>query len=178
MTFEEAMILVRTRGSELLLSDIEAQAMYNVLTQHPLGSRVVEIGCHWGRSSALIAQVAKTRLFKLLFIDPFTGEPDIAASWMRMMTNLDVPFTLACTRSELVQANNIDLLYLDGDHNESQVKIDCKTFLPHLEKGGYLLAHDYRRNSLPGITKALDASIGSLDFIGVFDSLGIWRKSN
>lgn len=182
MTFDEAMVLTRTRGAELLLSDVEARVMWDALHALPDRATVIEIGCHWGRSSSLIAQVAKEKRLDLIFIDPFTGYEDHAAEWMRMMIGLGVPFRFECRRSQdMAVPPCSDLVYIDGFHeDEEMVYQDCALYLLRVRNGGSALVHDYMRDSLPDVTAAVQRYMGlhpEWSHLGTWDHMGGWTKA-
>ena len=180
MTFDEAMVLTHTRSAELLLSDIEARVLWDALHSLPDRATVIEIGCHWGRSSSLIAQVAKEKRFDLIFIDPYNGFADHAAEWMRMMVTIGVPFRFECRRSQDVAVPPCsDLVYIDGDHEEEPVYQDCEMYLSRVRNGGSALVHDYLRDSLQGVTDAVNRYMQrnpGWSHLGTWDHMGGWTK--
>ena len=55
--------------------------------------------------------------------------------------------------------NNLDLVFIDGNHDYHFVKEDIELWLPKVRPGGVLAGHDYGRFS--GVKKAVDELLGS-----------------
>src|SRR5438876_9812604 len=94
--FEDVMQLTRTVSGEPACTDFDARALYDCLIQVPAGGLVVETGCQIGRSSSLIAQMARGIGFHSVHIDPYCTEPpgvaspsvEYMCSWVTMMRNI------------------------------------------------------------------------------------------
>jgi len=67
--------------------------------------------------------------------------------------------------------NNLDLVYIDGNHDYRFVKEDIQTWMPKLRSGGYLCGDDYALGKFPGVVKAVEEHRNSNTII--FPS-GIW----
>lgn len=189
MTLDGVMLLTRTVSSEATFSDAECQALYDRCMAVRKGGIVVEIGCQLGRTSSIVLQVAKERGYQSIHIDPYTQQPEYLVGWIRMMHGIGHPFTFLCMRTEQAEdylaklcGFEIDLLLIDGDHNQPGVWTDCLVAGDRVVSGGYMLAHDFRRPNLPDVEKALTAYIRQGDYEDwtpqqVVDSLGVWRRT-
>jgi len=51
--------------------------------------------------------------------------------------------------------DELDFVYIDGNHNYEYVKSDMENYYPKLRKGGILAGHDYDDPRHPGVTKAV-----------------------
>ena len=49
----------------------------------------------------------------------------------------------------------IDLLFIDGDHEEGPVTADVALWLPKVRAGGWVALHDVRNREWPGVSRAL-----------------------
>lgn len=184
MTFEEVMVVTRTVSSSVTFSDIECAALYSALVQ--VSGTVVEVGCQLGRSSSVIAQVQKERGFHCIHIDPYTEQPQYAAGWLDMMLRLgdrdNHAFCLLCMRTDqaewlLSKIGEIDLAFIDGDHEFASVMMDLFLIGDRVRRGGYLLAHDYDNEIFPGVKQALDSYMDiKWHLLGVEDTMGVWIK--
>ena len=180
-TFEEVMELTRTVSSNTALEDPEAKALYECCMGVLCGGLVVEIGCQLGRSSSLIAQVAKEECFHHSHIDPYIENPEYLGPWIAMMHKIGHPFTLHCMKSDravhLIQ-RQIDLLFVDGDHEYKAVMEDLSRYGYKIAKGGILAMHDYGRDSLPGVYRAATEFLNDdeWDQVQVAGTLGVWRR--
>lgn len=182
MTFEEVMKFTRTVSSETALSDEEARVLYDIASQLEEDDHIVEIGCQFGRSTSLLAQVARERKLRLTCIDPFWEPREAALHWFAMMRELDCPFTLHycesyCARIQIGQY--IDLLYIDGNHDYKAVAGDCSGYLPIVNPGGYVCFHDYGRDSLPGVKQAADEWMKFFECtrVALAGTMAAWRVS-
>lgn len=57
--------------------------------------------------------------------------------------------------------NDFDLVFIDGNHEYSEVKKDIAYWLPKIRKGGMLSGHDYAP-PFPGVIRAVDESFPSV----------------
>lgn len=183
MTFDEVMDKTRSiHFDPHALEDGECNALYAVLEQVAPNGIVIEIGCQLGRSSSIIRQVQKQRGFFTIHIDPFTEQEDICRGWVDNMLRVNrEPFTLLCMRTEqasrlLASIKEIDLVYVDGDHQYESVKIDLQLVGNLVRRGGWLLCHDYW-GGLHEVRKAVDEFMDiGWHMLGVCGSLGIWLR--
>ncbi len=123
--------------------------------------QLVEIGCAWGGSTVLFLSYMPMNA-TLLSVDPFVQ--DSMDTWKasedqcrEAVLNGLHAFNRAyvfddwnlCVETSVVAASHwhdeINLLYLDGDHTEQGVNADFAAWTPYLVSGGTLLLHDSRR---------------------------------
>jgi predicted O-methyltransferase YrrM len=194
-TFDEVMVLTGLISGSPALEEPEARALYKYCVLVPPGGVVVETGCQLGRSSSLIAQLARAIGFHSFHIDPYCCEPPGVAfpseeylqSWVAMMRKIggehDHAFTLLCMRTDqadwhLSKIGPIDLAFIDGDHEQIGVEIDMNLVASRIKPGGILTAHDYTNPGLLGVAYGVNQYVGAggWDAVGVFGSLGVWRK--
>jgi predicted O-methyltransferase YrrM len=110
----------------------------------------VEIGCLDGYSSAVILDASELHLTS---IDPFVPdsmEPSLIGSRERYMCNI-APWNLRNTlivgySHQVVHhwQDNIDFLFIDGNHEYGEVMRDYNDWTPRLKQGGILAIHDAR----------------------------------
>ncbi len=75
----------------------------------------------------------------------------------------------------------IDLLFVDGDHNEAGVRADIVNWAPRVKPGGLVAFHDYGNNHLPwcaGVKIAVDALMGDWQYLGDADSIRYFRRAS
>lgn len=187
MTLEGIMDNVRAVSSETALTDEEAKLLFECVSNVPRSGVAVEVGCQLGRSSVLIAQVAHEIGFHTIHIDPHTRQEEIAASWVKNMKAAlpeDHEFTALFMRTDqadwiLGQLWPLDFAYIDGDHEYPGVMIDLDIIADRVSVGGYLCCHDYGRDSLPGVYKAVTEYMKSgLNWVhvGTAGTMGAWRR--
>lgn len=155
MTFPEAMLLTRTVSSNAAFEDPECQAYYEILSQLPENSLIVEVGLQFGRSSSIALQAAKAGGLRYHGIDPFVDPPEAYDAWMKVAAGIGVRFRLSRKRSrDVIIGEPVACLLIDGDHSYEAVKSDLEHFAPRVT--GYVLCHDYGRESLPEVLDAVN----------------------
>lgn len=178
ISFERVMDFTRTISSETAYSEAECRLLYESAMALESGAFVVEVGCEYGRSSSVLAQVGREKRLILSFIDPF-DDCTIGDEFCAMLRHFDVDWTVykcktqeVLTLDQYVNGNQaklnplnaklpfprtVDLLHIDGDHTREGITTDCQVLLPLVVKGGVVLAHDYGRDSLPDVKPTLDS---------------------
>lgn len=156
--FDEVYKLTDTISSETAFSKEESFAFYMALAGLDPGSTILEVGCEFGRSTSILAQMAVAEGHRLVLIEPIV-RPELIA----MLAALRVCYTLhamptdATTYDELPYV--VDFLHIDGDHSRDAVQLDCEKLLPLVVPGGLACFHDYGRESLPEVKPAVDAAL-------------------
>ena len=183
MTFDEVMVLTRTVSGPAAFEDNECRAYYDLLAALQPGSVIVEIGLQFGRSSSIALQVAKARGLIYCGVDPFTDPPEAKAEWIKMRDRICYFSCLYPNKTKDVAAilpTAVDLALVDGDHLYDGVATDCQVLMPRIVRGGYLLFHDYGRESLPEVYSAAQAALAPLkddwEELPTVGTLGIWRR--
>lgn len=177
ITFGEVMEFTRNISSHTAFDDDECKALYDLCCQvRPYGS-VMEIGCQLGRTSSIIAQVGKAIPYNCIYVDPYLEDMGYLPIWISMMRQIGTDFTLHCMKSQDIPlSTDVDLILIDGDHSFEIVKDDCE-IADTLVAAGYVAVHDYGRDSLPDVYRAVNTKVLELGWIpvGVYGTLGVWR---
>ena len=143
----------------------EGEVLYNAVMELPENSLIVEIGAYVGRSTHVLATVAKHRKSRVITIDPFLVEFDgwdgtnAKRYFVRNVLSVFDNVQLIEGRSQDVVdqvPDGIDFMFIDGDHAYESVKMDCENYLPKLKSGGLVAFHDYCGSSFKGLQKAVD----------------------
>ncbi len=120
---------------------------------------VVEIGCFIGFSTLHFAQAIREQGFgKMISIDPFDWDVDAGKGMenrevvaLRYWQKADILDTLHYVKGYSTDVydsikqkinNQIDLLYIDGDHSIKGVFSDFNTYYNDVRVGGYIILHD------------------------------------
>lgn len=158
----------------------ESMALYNCAVECGSESNFVEIGCYCGRSSSILAMVAKDNNCDFVTVDNFiTGAPgvtDVKRAFANNMTMVQGKYNLMAMKSENAARKydkEIDLLFVDGDHRYVGVTTDMNSWLPKVKPGGYVLFHDYN-SSWSEVKKAVD-EYPELEQVDQADSMSIRR---
>lgn len=186
MTFEEVWQYTDKIGG--YYEKPEAELLHRAACEVPEGGLMVEIGTFQGRSSSVLLQVAQTRRVRVGLIDPF--------AWMGKNAESELLKTLEPFRDvrylfwkryghEVAPEYNfgIDLIHVDGNHQEDGIRQDCELWLPKLKPGGIACFHDYDRRGpdgieevFPGIKRVVDELTGDWEHFGLAGTLCARRK--
>ena len=58
-----------------------------------------------------------------------------------------------------LQELKIDILWIDADHSYKACRRDIEDWLPLIKKKGYIIFHDYAKDFINGVRKAVDEKI-------------------
>lgn len=159
----------------------EAQELYRIASNLPYNARVVEVGSYYGRSSSVLGQVARQTAMELSCVDKFVTsgpESDVEAAFKRYMDRTRVSYQLipwhSRRASKLFNRQELDLLFIDGDHLYEAVCEDIETWLPKVKPGAHVLFHDYN-SSWDGVKKAVN-KYSTLQLVNVADSMAVTIK--
>lgn len=115
------------------------------------GKDVLEIGSYCGKSTVCIARAAKS----VVSVDFHDGRttPNERSTYQEFLSNLErygVEDKVACVHPDLQHELNqeFDVVFIDGDHDESAVRRDVDTAMRVLRPGGVIAFHDFRE--VPG----------------------------
>jgi len=150
-SFNELMELTRTVNCEGVYSDLALSGLYGAAVSSPNVGNFVEIGCEYGRSTSLIAQIAKERHQYLVCIDPFvrhlSGEPgeNVGSHTFGMLCKIDLNFAFLRGKSYEVpyEFGPIAFLHIDGNHSRPFIWSDFQRYAHLVVDGGHVAFHDY-----------------------------------
>jgi hypothetical protein len=116
---------------------------------------IVEVGSLRGRSAFALLTACQGRVY---CIDPWPKDSDYE-SFMRdcgQFPNLVAIREKSPEAAALVP--DVDMVFLDGDHEYEAVVADIAAWLPKTRK--LLCGHDYNNTEFPGVAAAVDALLG------------------
>ena len=133
------------------LTEAQARLLFDTaqeLSERPL---IVEIGSHQGKSTVVLASVARSIGGRVVAVDPFVDgrlfggastrtkfEGNVAAAELGDVVELLPDYS---TRARTTWARDIDYLYIDGKHDYWTLSDDLK-WARHLPPGAPILVHD------------------------------------
>jgi predicted O-methyltransferase YrrM len=127
-----------------------------------------EIGVRGGSHAAFL--IDELNISEIYLIDPYEDYPEYHTDWaddeVMSKTEMEAKDALESFSStkfvkehsnEALSAvpNDIDFVYIDGNHAHEYVKNDISNYYPILKEGGILAGHDYH-DDWPGVVKAVD----------------------
>ena len=113
---------------------------------------IVEIGSFSGLSSDCIARYCR-KLVCIDFWESTIGYVEIPKDMlvtahkqfterMSVHSNIEVRESTSLAEAEKFDDGSIDMVYIDGRHDEASVRADIKAWLPKVKKGGWVTGHD------------------------------------
>lgn len=151
----------RADAIEGWLTREQAAVLFEAARSLPVGSTVIEIGSHQGRSTVVLASGLPAG-GRLLAVDPFDAEwryggPDTRARLLQHLTAAGVTdrVEVVAATSRAARASydgEVGLVYVDGKHDYWTVRDDL-TWAARVPDGGVVLVHD--AFSSIGVTLAL-----------------------
>lgn len=185
------------RNIEGWLTDKEAYGLYNIASKIPINGIVVEIGSWKGKSTYCIANGLKKGT--IYAIDPFNAEGEAGSKEIYLANKGDKPLieqfqtnilpakgknkieTLPGYSNQFInQFQQIDFLFIDGDHSIEGCKFDFQNFSKFIRIGGFLAFHDYYpdRDDLgpTWVIKNLLETSKNFAFFRIYDSLWVAKR--
>lgn len=141
---------------------------------------IVEIGCYRGGTTCMLAEHNC-----VIAIDPFISDYD-PTDTMKNLDGVEDAFKEAIEGKDVIWLkaksedvlrfwqNEIDGVFIDGNHSEPSVLIDIG-WIKFVKSGGIIAFHDY--NAWRGVHAVVDKYIkGNYEEIGIVGDLIIFRK--
>jgi MMP 1-O-methyltransferase len=148
------------------LTRAEGELLFGLAASCPAGGTIVEIGSWKGKSTTWLALGAGPesgiRIFAIDPHEPYLADRhadslrDFRANLERL--GLAALVTPIVARSQAAAASfdrPIDVLFVDGDHEEGPVTADLSLWLPKVRAGGTVALHDVWNREWPGVSRAL-----------------------
>ena len=163
----------------------ERIALLAVALELPRGFVACEVGSYLGASTCFLAASASLAEGRVHCVDVWDNramglEPprDTFAEFQKNTAPFAPSLILHRGESTAVAdavPNDLDLLFLDGDHSQSAVLADLAHYAPKLKPGGALLLHDFTYDSVQTAI-AIHRSRERLEDGPAVDSLKLFRK--
>lgn len=128
---------------------------------------IVEIGAWTGRSGKILAlssptsQIISIDYFKNPYFAFHLGVLNAGEAYQECQKNMEGINNWQLIKEDTKKAGKnwekeIDLLFIDGDHEYEGVKSDIQLFVPYVKSGHVVLFHDYVTSELPDVKRAVD----------------------
>lgn len=144
--------LVKDIDPQVSILDIEGELLYKY--SQKCKKSIVEIGSWKGRSTIWLASGFKGK-GKVYAIDPHEGIKEgearpIGKSYEDFIKNIknsgleDLIEPIIMTSIEAIKdwKENLDLIFIDGSHEYSNVLLDFLCWAPFIDRGGFVALHD------------------------------------
>lgn len=143
MTWDECQEKTQIFSAHYSLTPNQQQAVYNHASKLHNGAVIVEIGVANGKTAATFLCAIDGKKIAYTGVDNWslTGNYEQVKN---QLDSLNIPHTLVVADSRtLAWDTPIDLLLIDGGHEESCVKPDCEHWVHWVKPGGLVMFHDY-----------------------------------
>lgn len=162
------------------------------ILRHATGkNRLAEVGVCWGGTSKELRRVMAPTA-TLFLVDPFYPtnrmtwqSTDISCDYSRALANVTSVQNGSAVflRMESKDAAKsfveptLDFVFIDGDHSESSVRLDWRSWQPVVKPGGVILFHDVS-SPHPGVLKVYAEALATPGWreIGVCNSVRALQK--
>ena len=129
----------------------------------------VEIGCYAGGSACLMLQRPNTRVISIDLGNPIPEE--VVHINVKKLNKFNNPYNYLKGNSQTYEmvnrlkelTNEIDILFIDGDHSYQSVINDFMLYEELVKSGGYIIFDDYRDEGCPGTKAAVDEIVRSVN---------------
>lgn len=145
--------------------------LYDIIKTYPddYSLNYVEIGCYAGGSSSLVSQRKNTNIFSIDLGTPIS--PEIPIKNVKKFNIFDNHYEYIKGDSQKTETleklktfiDDIDVLFIDGDHTSNGVKNDFELYSPMVKNGGYIIFDDYNDYEFsPEVKPMVDVIISTL----------------
>ena len=114
------------------------------------------------------AEVHTTHIFPI-FMENMQGRPNVG------------PMILESTAAaQFFAREEVDMVFLDGDHSYEAVAADIEAWWPKLRAGGVMVGHDYTHPEVgeggwPGVKRAVDEAFGPK--VAIINGTTLWMAT-
>jgi predicted O-methyltransferase YrrM len=144
--------------------------LYDIANTYPKDTNItyVEIGCYAGGSACLMLQRPNTRVISIDLGQPIPKET--VYSNVKNLNKFNNPYYYFEGDSQTYEmvsklkelTNEVDILFIDGDHSYQAVINDFMLYEGLVKSGGYIVFDDYRDEGCPGTKEAVDEIVESV----------------
>lgn len=145
--------------------------LYDIANTYPPNQLItyVEIGCYAGGSACLMLQRPNTRVISIDLGQPISKE--IVYANIQKLNKFNNQYNYLEGNSQTYEMVNrlekltdeIDILFIDGDHSYQAVINDFTLYEGLVKNRGYIIFDDYRDEGCPGAKVAVDEIIGNIN---------------
>lgn len=148
------------------------------------GASMAEVGTYNGRLARLILE--RVPNVSILMVDNWkaaedqpeaykaTGDhsalatPEMAATLEAEARSVEAKYERAkIAKGDSVniakKSGLLDLVFIDADHSEEGARSDVLAWIPNVKPGGWIGGHDYGHPQFPGVRRAVDSLITSVE---------------
>ena len=157
--------------------------LYDIANTYPKDTNItyVEIGCYAGGSACLMLQRPNTNVISIDLGRPILKE--VVYSNVKKLNKFNNSFNYLEGNSQTYEmvdrlkklTNEIDILFIDGDHSYQAVINDFMLYEGLVKSGGFIIFDDYRDETIHGPKVVVDEIVESVrnkyNIIGTFPNI-------
>lgn len=132
---------------------------------------IIEVGSFLGRSARALADACAGTVYCIDLWRGFDGLPDPPDDAYYHAFSHNLSDVIADGRVRPIRSDSlawddptlrgVDMVFLDGHHDEAHVAAEIRKYARLVRPGGVLCGHDYRNREHPGVQRAVDACLRS-----------------
>lgn len=169
----ESLILTRTISDSINNQTMHHHyhILYDIANTYPKDANItyVEIGCYAGGSACLMLQRPNTRVISIDLGQPIPKET--VYSNVKNLNKFNNSYNYLEGNSQTYEmvarlkelTNEVDILFIDGDHSYQAVINDFILYEGLVKSGGFIIFDDYNDEGCPGTKIAVDEIIKSIE---------------
>lgn len=181
----ESLLLTRTISNSINNQTMHHHyhVLYDIANTYPKNTNItyVEIGCYAGGSACLMLQRPNTYVISIDLGMPISEE--VVYSNVKKLNKFNNPFNYLKGNSQSFEmvdklkelTNQIDILFIDGDHSHQAVINDFMLYEGLVKSGGFIIFDDYRDETIHGTRIVVDEIVESVtdryNIIGTFPNV-------
>lgn len=137
-----------------------AAFLTGLVSSLPDPARVVEIGTYMGNSTVAILRGLTHHEDAFVWTIDITDRPEADELISKALFKRDRYERIVANSIDVAKDwphGNVDMVYVDGDHQEESVRADIHSWLQHIRPGGIIVFDDFQTPNWAGATKAINA---------------------
>jgi len=151
------------------LSDAQGRALYTAASRVRGHGAIVEIGSWKGRSTVWLAHGARCAGARVIAVDPHANsrEDPMANTLEAFRANIAragveervEPMVMTSAEAACALRQDVELLFVDGDHSIEGALADAIVWLPRVVPGGIVMFHDVATSGYSGPRRVFQTMI-------------------
>jgi hypothetical protein len=155
------------------MSPAELTFLAETAAKVPQGGAVVEIGSYMGRSSCALAANTPAAVYCVdawrdlgpegWFAGPWATVDNHRANTSQFQNIVRIHLSsIFAAQYFAAEGTRFAMIFIDGSHNEFNVRQDITIWRPLLAEGGTFCGHDYSNNDWPDVKRVVDELISNV----------------
>lgn len=140
---------------------VQKEGLAALISDMPSDMVMAEIGCYAGESASMFIESGKVVM--LYAVDPWTNTKEAEPVFDYLLQTGKVVKCKGRINDFIDMLPELDMAYIDGDHEYISVKNDILQVLKKLKPGGIIAGHDYSAQYRDMVVRAVHETIGTPD---------------